>query len=148
MFLFVAEMSTSMVSGGWYLPMEITEMILAYSASVDVSSRQRLHCVCKDFHCAMERVCRQLPSPSIYISPLLQTELGFDLIRSDSNALVASRVGRFVRIAGPGSGIALRLHELLSIDDWCRWYVVLEKDTVLPGWFYIIRVFKYLEWEE
>ena len=129
---------------GWCLPMEITEMIFLYCTSVDIASKQRLPCVCKDFQLAIKRVLVKLGPAEIYLAPSLKDDLGFQRVPAEyDHHPIMLNVGRIVRKAGEGSGLAMRLHDLLSTPDWKTWYLHLREDREFPGWFVILRVLRY-----
>lgn len=134
----MSEGDVTPTSCGWILLMEVTELILLYCASVDLSSRQHLPCMSKQFHSTMERVMRNLPAADIHLSPSLQDELNFHKVPLGCR-LISCSVGFIVSKCGYGSGHAIRLHEHLDISDWEQWYVVLVRDNQ-PGWLLIARM--------
>ena len=50
---------------------ELIVHIFSYAASIDLSSRQRVQCICSQFKLAMNMAIHHLPRPSIYLVPHL-----------------------------------------------------------------------------
>ena len=122
--------------GSWILPLEVTVQIMMYSTSVDISSRQRLRCVCKHFKDAVNLAVTRMPTPSLYFSPPMLASI----LNSDHLIATSVSVSKILRNAGPQSGLALKLKSFLKTPNWNKaWIVILH--TMQPGWYNIIRVY-------
>lgn len=118
----------------WGLPFEITVLIISYCTSVDVSSMQRLRCVCKTFNNAV--IASRTKPHALHIDPDVLYALGM----SPSLGQFSISVCRLLKCAGAHSGLILHLRSIFKHPRWNHAWLLLLKGA-LPGWYIISRVY-------
>jgi hypothetical protein len=121
----------------WCLPPEILIYIMTLCAQSDISSVQRLKCVCKAFRFCMDKSTQCINKPNIHISPSVSHTLRLSHTLTSLNIV---SVKKLINVCGTHSGLILRIHGFLQNVRWHTAWLVLKR-AIEIDYYQITRVF-------